>query len=160
VLLRAARRRLALSVIGCAAVLGFLASTTLVGDALLAPLERQYPAFEPEQAAEVRDIVVLGSGYEPFDQIPVTGALDPDGLARIVEGVRLARLRPDSRLIVSGGALPGPSPVARGYAHLAADLGIQPSALLTMDRARNTDQEAREVAALLGHTPFILVTSA
>lgn len=160
VLLRASLRRLGLWVIGCAAVFGFLASTTLVGDALLAPLERQYPAFEPGQAAEVHDIVVLGSGYEPFDQIPVTGALDPDGLARIVEGVRLARLRPDSRLIVSGGALPGHSPIALGYAHLAADLGIEPSVLVTMDRARTTDQEAREVAALLGHTPFILVTSA
>jgi uncharacterized SAM-binding protein YcdF (DUF218 family) len=160
VLLRGSRRRLGVWVIGGAAVLAYLASTTLVGNALLAPLERQYPAFEPAQAAAVHDIVVLGSGYDPHDQIPVTGALDPDGLARIVEGVRLAHMRPDSRLLVSGGALPGHSPIALGYARLAADLGIEPSALVTMDRALNTDQEAREVAALLGHSPFILVTSA
>jgi uncharacterized SAM-binding protein YcdF (DUF218 family) len=160
VLLRGSRRRLGAWVIGCAAVLAYLASTTLVGNALLVPLERQYPAFEPTQAAGVRDIVVLGSGYEPDDHIPVTGALDSDGLARIVEGVRLARMRPDSRLLVSGGALPGHSPIALGYAELAAGLGIAPSSLVTMDRALNTDQEAREVAALLGGSPFILVTSA
>ena len=43
---------------------------------------------------------------------------------------------------------------------MAVELGIQPSALVIMDHALNTAEEARDVAALLGHTPFILVTSA
>ena len=47
-----------------------------------------------------------------------------------------------------------------GYARLAADLGIDPAAIVVMDRAVDTEQEAREVAALLGQTPFVLVTSA
>jgi uncharacterized SAM-binding protein YcdF (DUF218 family) len=159
-LLRGTRRRMGRWVIAAGAAIAYLASTPLVGNALLAPLERQYPAFEPTQARGVRDIVVLGSGYEPRDDIPVTGALDADGLARIVEGVRLVQLRPDSRLLVSGGALPAFKPVALGYARLAADLGVQPSALIVLDKALNTGQEARDVAAVLGHSPFILVTSA
>jgi uncharacterized SAM-binding protein YcdF (DUF218 family) len=159
-LLRGPRRRTGAWLITAGAVIAYLASTSLVGTALLAPLERQYPAFEPIQALGVRDIVVLGSGYEPHDHVPVTGALDADGVARIVEGVRLARSRPDARLLVSGGAPPGFTPGALGYTQLATELGIQRSALIVMDRALDTDQEARDVVALLGHSPFILVTSA
>lgn len=159
-LLRGSRRRTGIWLISAGAILAYLASTSLVGNFLLAPLERQYPPFEPTQSLGVLDIVVLGSSYEPNDYYPVTGALDADGLARIVEGVRLARSRPDSRLLVSGGAPPGFTPSALGYARLATELGIQPSALVVMDRALDTNQEAREVAGLLGHSPFLLVTSA
>ncbi len=159
-LLRGRRRRTGIWFLGTGAALAYLASTSLVGNALIAPLETQYPALDADQAAGVRDIVVLGSGYAPHDHIPVTGALDADGLVRIVEGVRLARGRPATRLLVSGGALPGFIPSALGYARLAADLGIDPAAIVVMDRAVDTEQEAREVAALLGQTPFILVTSA
>jgi uncharacterized SAM-binding protein YcdF (DUF218 family) len=159
-LLRGSRRRLGSRLIAAAALIAYLASTSLVGNALLGPLERAYPAFIPSQALGVRDIVVLGSSYEPDDQIPVTGALDASGLARIVEGVRLAHARPNSRLLLSGGAPPGFMRSAQGYAQLAADLGVERSALLVMDRPVDTRQEAQEVAAVLGHSPFVLVTSA
>jgi uncharacterized SAM-binding protein YcdF (DUF218 family) len=158
--LRGPRRRAGRWLIASGAILAYLASTTLVGNALLAPLEHQYPTLTPAQAAGLRDIVVLGSAYEPHDNIPVTGALAADGLARIVEGVRLARSIPDSRLLVSGGARPGFTPSALGYAKLATDLGVPQPALIVMDRALDTSQEARAVAALLGRAPFILVTSA
>ena len=118
------------------------------------------PALRPRTAVGVRDIVVLGSGYAPDNRIPVTGALDADGLARIVEGVRLAHSRPDSRLLVSGGAPPGFAPGARGYARLATEMGIDGASIVVMDRALNTEQEAAEVAAMMGQSPFILVTSA
>lgn len=159
-LLRGPRRRAGAWVIATGGALGYLASTSLVGNALLAPLEGQYPAFEAAQASGVRDIVVLGSSYEPYDHNPVTGSLDADGLARIVEGVRLAHLRPNSRLLVSGGAALGFTPGALGYARLATELGIDPSTLIVLDRALDTNQEAHDVTTLLGHSPFILVTSA
>jgi uncharacterized SAM-binding protein YcdF (DUF218 family) len=159
-LLRSPRRRAGAWFIVTGAVLAYLASTSLVGNALLAPLERQFGVIDPTQAIGVRDIVVLGSGYEPQEHIPVTGALDADGLARIVEGVRLMRARPDSRLLVSGGAPPGFAPSALGYARLATELGIPRSELIVLDRALDTSQEARAVVAVLGHAPFILVTSA
>ena len=159
-LLHFSRGRAGAWLIAIAGSVAYLASTSMVGDALLAPLVGEYPVFEPVRALGVRDIVVLGSSYAPRDRIPVTGALDPDGLARIVEGVRLARSRPGSRLLVSGGAPPGFAPSALGFAQMAADLGIERSSVVIMDRALDTSQEARDVAALLGHAPFILVTSA
>lgn len=147
----------------CVALAGavvYLGSTTLVGNALLAPLERRYPPLIPGQAPSVEDIVVLGSGYEPEDAVPVTGALDADGLARIVEGVRLFRERAHSRLYVSGGAPDGFVPAARGYARLAEELGVPAGEIVLLDTPRDTAQEARKLAGLFGEKPFILVTSA
>ena len=154
------RRRAGLWVICVGIFVGYLASTSLLGNALLRTLEQQYTAFDPSQAAGVRDIVVLGSGYEPRDHIPITGALDADGLARIVEGVRLTKSRIGARLLVSGGAERGHMPGAVGYAQLSADLGIQRSNLVILDHASDTAEEARDVFAVLGRAPFILVTSA
>jgi uncharacterized SAM-binding protein YcdF (DUF218 family) len=159
-LLRGGRRRSGIWTLFAGAALAYLASTSLIGNALLSPLEHRYPTFEPTQEIALRDIVVLGSGYEPSDGVPVTGALDAAGLARIVEGVRLALARPGSRLLVSGGAATGLTPIAWGYARMATELGIERSKLFIMDRALNTTQEAHEVYALLGGAPFILVTSA
>jgi uncharacterized SAM-binding protein YcdF (DUF218 family) len=145
----------------CAAATVYLGSLAPVGQALLAPLEGAYPPLAAEASLEsLNAIVVLGSGYMPRDAIPVTGALDADGLARIVEGLRLARRVPGVRLVVSGGAPPGYTPGALGYAQLARDFGVDDASLVVLQSPLNTAAEAREVAALLGAAPFVLVTSA
>jgi uncharacterized SAM-binding protein YcdF (DUF218 family) len=151
------KRRLFVS----AALVAYLGSIPLVGDVLLEPLERRYPALRQDQPLPtVNYVVVLGSGYVPRDEIPVTAALDPDGLARIVEGIRLTRLLSSARLVVSGGAPVGDAPSALGYARLASDLGMPPASLLVSDRALNTFSEVHSVVEFVGNAPFILVTSA
>lgn len=143
----------------CATALAYLFSIPLVGRALLRPLEARFaPLGEP--LPTVGFVVSVGSGYRPHDGIPVTAALDEDGLARIVEAVRLLRELPDARLVVSGGAPAGQPPVALGAARLARALGVPQQALLVCDRPLDTAAEAREVAQLLNGAPFILVTSA
>lgn len=155
------RRRIAAWLLTSAAIVAYLGTITLVGDALLAPLERQYPPLlQSEALPTVGYIVVLGSGYAPRDGIPITAALDEEGLVRIVEGVRLARRFGAVRLVVSGGAPPGGMAPAVGYAQLASELGISNESLVVLDRPRDTNAEAHAVAALLGQAPFILVTSA
>src|SRR5580704_6400894 len=82
------RRRLSTGLFILAAATAYASSTGIVGDSLVGPLERQYPALREDQSFPgVNWIVVLGSDYSPRAGIPVTAALDPDGLARIVEGV-------------------------------------------------------------------------
>jgi uncharacterized SAM-binding protein YcdF (DUF218 family) len=132
-----------------------------VGDALLGPLERQYPPLRLDQSLpKVGYVVVLGSGYTPRNGIAVTAALDEEGLVRIVEGIRLARKIGGVRLVVSGGSRRGGAPPALGYAELARDLGVDNASLLVLDRPLDTSSEARAVSALLGQAPFVLVTSA
>jgi len=154
------RKRVATILMAMAVAIAYGGSTAIVGDGLLGPLEQWYPPFRGGQSLPVTWIVVLGSDYAPRDGIPVTAALDSDGLVRIVEGVRLAREYAGSRLLVSGGARPGLAPPAQGYAELARDLGIDSAAITLSDKPLDTGSEARAVAKLLGRTPFLLVTSA
>jgi uncharacterized SAM-binding protein YcdF (DUF218 family) len=162
VILRGFRlRRAALAMLILALGVGYLGSTSLVGDALLGPLERRYPPLEldalPRDAAYV---VVLGSGYAPGGHLPVTAALNEDGLARVVEGIRISRRLQHAQLVVSGGAVPGDTPSAFGYAKLAHDLGIDVPPSRVLSTPLDTGEEARAIAALIGQAPFILVTSA
>jgi uncharacterized SAM-binding protein YcdF (DUF218 family) len=105
-------------------------------------------------------VVVLGSGYDPADHLPVTAALDRDGLVRVVEGIRISRRLHDARLVVSGGAGPGDTPSAYGYQKLADELGVDVPRANVLDTPRDTEEESRAVAARIGAAPFILVTSA
>jgi uncharacterized SAM-binding protein YcdF (DUF218 family) len=154
------RIRTSWALLVCAAVVLYLSSIPLVGYALLRPLEAAFPPLTGEQPPAVGYVVVLGSGYAPYDAIPVTAALDEDGLVRVVEAVRLVRSLSGSRLVVSGGARQGSVPVAEGYARLARELGIGRQSIILSDQPIDTRAEAGEVWRLLGSAPFLLVTSA
>jgi uncharacterized SAM-binding protein YcdF (DUF218 family) len=155
------RRRIAGWLLASAAAVVYLGALVPVGDALLAPLESQYPPLRADAKLQRIDyIVVLGSGYMPRDGIPVTAALDEDGLVRIVEGLQLARRLGAVQLVVSGGAAPGFTPAALGYAALARAFGVDDASLVVLDRSVDTGDEARAIKSLLGGAPFLLVTSA
>ena len=155
------RRKGAAWLLASAAACLYLGGLVGIGEVLLTPLEREYPPLAADAALEgVGNIVVLGSGYMPRDSIPVTAALDEDGLVRIVEALRLARRMPGVRLIVSGGASPGNAPAALGYAQLARDFGVADASLVVLQTPRDTGAEALAVASLLAGSPFLLVTSA
>jgi uncharacterized SAM-binding protein YcdF (DUF218 family) len=154
------RRRLAVWLAGSAGAIAYLCSIPPVGDALLRPLENVYAPLDERTIGEAGYIVVLGSGYMPRPKVSITSELDHEGLVRIVEGVRLARLHAPKTLIVSGGAPAGASPAAIGYAELARDLGIAEENMRVMADPLDTASEAKEIAASLGAQPFVLVTSA
>lgn len=155
------RRRLGRALFAAATVLAYVGSTAAVGDLLIGPLERRYPPLaEGAIPVAVKYVVVLGSGFAPHGNIPITAAIDPDGLPRIVEAVRLIRRLPDARLVVSGGARAGALAPALGYAQLARDLGVVQASMVVLDKGLNTHDEARNVAGVLGNERFLLVTSA
>lgn len=155
-----ARRRSTLILSVLAAAIVFLGGTVPVGNALLRPLEDSYQPLAVSRLPQVQYVVVLGSGYSPRDDLPITAALDDQGLRRIVEGIILSRRIPNAKLIVSGGAPVGQAPPALGYARLALDLGVPSSSIIMLDGARDTYQEAHAVVARVGSRQFILVTSA
>jgi uncharacterized SAM-binding protein YcdF (DUF218 family) len=139
----------------------YLSATAPVADGLLLPLERRYPPIGDHQALpRVQDVVVLGSGYAPRRGLPVTAALECDGLARIAEGVMLLRRIPGARLVVSGGPSGHGVSSATGYSRFAIAMGVDPSAIVTLDRSDNTAAEAAAISRALGRQPFLLVTSA
>ncbi len=155
------RSRIASWLLFSAAAIGYLGAIGPVGNALLGPLERWHPPLREEQLLPgVRHVVVLGSGYSPRDELPVTSALDEAGLVRIVEGVRLTKWLDSAHLVVSGGAPPGLAPSAAGYAQLARELGVSDALLIVLDESLDTGDEARDVVEAIDEEPFLLVTSA
>jgi uncharacterized SAM-binding protein YcdF (DUF218 family) len=156
------RRKPAIILFASGVVLAWLCSLPVVGDIFLLPLESRYAPLDEAAVppAQVPAIVVLGSSYSPRDNRPITAVLDDEGLARIAEGVRLALRFPAAKLVVSGGSpSPGRAP-ALGYARFAREFGIPQDRLIVLGKARDTAQEATEIAAALHSKNFILVTSA
>jgi uncharacterized SAM-binding protein YcdF (DUF218 family) len=145
----------------CAAAGAYLSCTRLFGDALLGPLERQYPPLRADAALSTTHyVVVLGSDYYPRDSIPAVSALDAEGLRRLVEGIRQLRQLVAANLVVSGGARPGHGAPALGYAAAAVELGVPAASITVLSDSLDTEAEARAVAQRLGPASFVLVTSA
>jgi len=121
------------------------AAVALVCLVALTPLPNYLAlALRPVPRLEAADAsVVLGGSVEP------DGALSPESLARVMQGIRLykARLAP---LIVFSGAAFGDRPVeAEVAARLARDLGVPAEPILTETGARTTREEAERIARRL-----------
>jgi uncharacterized SAM-binding protein YcdF (DUF218 family) len=148
----------------------FVASNKQVGQMLLRPLESQYSSQSeltagaplPAPLASCRAIVVLGGGHSDQAGLSALNQLSSSALARIAEGVRLARMLPQATLIVSGPAAGKTGAThASVLAAAAVSLGIDPKRIVQIDTARDTDDEVQAVKQRLGTTtPFALVTSA
>jgi uncharacterized SAM-binding protein YcdF (DUF218 family) len=150
-----------------ATVLLFLFSNRFVSTHLLRPLELRFPAIPeiapgspaPEAIATCKIVAVLGSGHSEMPGISATGQLATAGLARIVEAVRILRAVPGARLIVSGPGEPGHPSHASVLALAAESLGVDPSRITLLETARDTEDEAMDVARMAKGARIALVTS-
>lgn len=132
---------------------------------VLYSLERSYAPLIVDQITpavrdKIRHVVVLGSGHVSDPDLPKTGQIGASSLYRLVEGVRLYRLLPGSRLVITGGVIPDPVTNARVVSHVAQQIGIPVQDMIIEERPSDTVEEARLLQGLLGSTPFVLVTSA
>lgn len=146
---------------------GILAITLLsldpLADRLLSPLESRYPPYALNSSSAGTDIsyvVVLGGGHTSDPGLPVTAQIGPSGLARLIEAVRIYRLHPGSRLLLSGGGVFDPVPEADLMAAVATSIGVPPEDIIKESASLDTKDEARIIKSMIGEKPFILVTSA
>jgi len=142
---------------GTLLLLGF--SSCFTANALLRPLERQYAPARSADATTARTpvnfIVVLGGRAYDDPALSPTSRLSPHLLARLVEGIRLQRENPGSKLVVSGS-----HGSARGMAEVAETLGVPTADIIRLPQPSDTAEEAAQVATLIGRRQFVLVTSA
>jgi uncharacterized SAM-binding protein YcdF (DUF218 family) len=131
-------------------------------DGLLRSLERRHAPIITAEAATrpVRWIVVLGGGSSSDAGLPPAERLSEASLERLVEGVRLHRQLPGSRLLLSGGSVFGSGSDAEAMHALALELGVEPAALVLDDVSLDTESQAQAVSSQLGGEEFFLVTSA
>lgn len=111
------------------------------------------------RAREARWIVVLGGGHSTSRALPPNSELNDLTLARLVEAIRLKRLVPQAKMILSGG-FGGTITHAEVLAETAVALGVPRDDLVLEKRTFDTADEARLIGAIVGGDPFILVSSA
>jgi len=147
---RKGRRLLAIGVVAL-----WMISLGLPFDLIGRWLEGRHPAIAlPEQALElaaVRWIVVLDGGHLSGEHLPSSSLPNDASIYRAVEGIRLYRAIPESRIILSSEA---------SYSRLTSELGVASARMDLQESARNTAQEAARVRSWVGDEPVVLVTTA
>jgi uncharacterized SAM-binding protein YcdF (DUF218 family) len=163
------KQRLGKVVVTLGTLFLLLLSLSFFSSQLLTPLEGRYPALlNPEiiawqggvDAATPKWIVVLGGGHMSDPRLPVTSQISRPALERLVEGVRLYKAIPGSRLLLSGGGAYDPVPEADVMARIAVLLGAKAQDITQERDSRDTADEAAIVAKMVGAQQIILVTSA
>ncbi len=132
-----------------------------VSERLLKPLEYMYPPLiHPVNTEDVRWIVVLGGGCTSNKKLSITSQVTDPSLFRLVEGIRLHREIPKSRLILSGGRVFDPASEASVMAEVAIAIGVKKEDLVLEEDSKETEDQARFIHRMVKQEPFILVTSA
>jgi uncharacterized SAM-binding protein YcdF (DUF218 family) len=145
-------------------IMSYLPVSRAIDDALKDPFEAYMPkrasAMDRTAAREVKYVVVLAGGHAADPSIPVTGWLSCPSLLRLLEGVRIFRQYPESRLILSGCGAFDPVPEAHVMADVAGFLGVDGSHIILESGSYDTEDQARLIRPIVGNQPFVLVTSA
>ncbi len=155
------RSRLGNTLVLVGAVLLTVFSFPITGYVLLRPLEvKAGPYADPAElnAKGVRYIVVLAGDWLREDVPPADGL--GKSLYRVMEGVRLWKGCPESKLVLSGGSMPGLASSKKALAAIPLELGVPESAIILNNEAWDTEDEARIFSRIVGTSPFALVTSA
>lgn len=138
-----------------------VASYGFTGRPLLEGIEYRYnPRPELKDLEGVRWVVVLGGGVWDDPRLSSTARLTESSVCRLAEGIRIWRQIPGSKLLLSGGRVYTPVPEARAMAELARELGVPDSSMALETDSRDTGEQARLVAGMVGDQRVVLVTSA
>ncbi len=159
------RRKAAIACIACAtAILLFFGYGVYTKQALY-HLERSYAPLiikqiDPKIRHQIRYVVVLGSGHVSDPNLPRTSQIGGSSLYRLIEGIRIYRELPGSKLVISGGVIPDPLKNALVVRDVAQQIGIPSQDMVVETRPADTFEEARILKEQLVDQPFVLVTSA
>jgi len=140
-----------------------LLSLTPVSNSLLASLENQYPGHIQQSTINnhhVKFIVVLGGGHITDPAISITSQANTSTLVRVTEGVRLLKIYPDSKLVLSGGSVFSNSPEAETMHTIVKFMGITEKNLILEHQSKDTKDQAVNIKAIVKDNRFILITSA
>ena len=125
------------------------------------PFERLYRPYLGGGGEAFDAVVVLGNGVaHPGDgTIPALSRLNDCSRARLVEGVRLWRLRPEAELIVCGYGM-GLENCADAMAEAAIELGVVPERVRRLGQSLDTRHEATLTGEIVGGGKVLVVTTA
>ena len=130
-------------------VFGFLllvaAGHQIPSDKVLEPLESKYQPITdvqqqlPEEIRHIRWIVVLGGGHSINTNLPPTKRTSATSMERLVEGIRLYRMIPGSKLLLSGGSVYDSTSDALFMSDVAVSLGVDKHDIVLKTESKDTD---------------------
>ncbi len=142
-------------------------SFELVPSLLLRPLEYRYPSlceYTPvaliEKYPDIKWIIVLSGGHTTSPEVPLSLQGTRVSTVRLVEGIRLLRIYPQAKLLLSGGEYSGQICDADAMAAMAKDLGVSDQSIVLERESTDTQNQARMIQHIVGSDGSILVTSA
>ncbi|GAA3943728.1 ElyC/SanA/YdcF family protein [Litoribacillus peritrichatus] len=145
----------------------WVSSFNPIANRLLLPLESKYTPYQYQAELAVGYVHVLGGGHMEGARLPGEVQLSSTSLARLVEGLRIANLHPESVLVLSGYAGIGSRNQlsnAEAAKKIALSLGFPEHRIQLFPEAKDTREEARSVAKLVGElsddASLVVVTSA
>ena len=115
-------------------------SSAPVSNAIVATLEDTYSVVQ-ELPDDTALILVLGSGHHYLPERPANSVLMPVALARLSEGVRLWKTRPDVHMMLSGTKFRSEISHAQAMANMAHTLDVSTSQIVLADETRDTAEE-------------------
>lgn len=149
--------------LGFAILIFLITSTGYLPGYFANRLETKYPVYHLPQGQDTTRtfILVLGSGYTLDKRLPANSQLGNAALARLVEGIRVHKMLPQSIIITSGYAPDGNETQAQVTKRAALLLGIDAGNVATLDNPKTTQDEAAELKRIFGiNLKLIIVTDA
>jgi uncharacterized SAM-binding protein YcdF (DUF218 family) len=140
-----------------------LFSYSFIANYISATLEKQYPSL-PQNAdpklQNIKYVVVLGGGVKVDKSQPVSSQIGETTLVRLVEGIRLLHLYPNTKLILSGGKTFNSESEAAVMKSVAIILGVSDSKIIEDNISLDTQMQANNLKNIIHENKFFLVTSA
>ena len=130
-----------------------------VANSFIGPLESQYKSFT-KLNKRLDYIVILGCGHTSDNKRPALQQLKICSLQRLTEGLRIAQLHPEAKVITSGAAIYDPVSNAEKVKQAAMELGLDESRIIVEDSAKHTEDEALYIGRHLIHHNVALVPHA
>ncbi len=129
---------------------------------LMLRLEREYPPLlNPPTSPKMDRIVVLAGYAEEHRGFPVTTNVSKQTISTLSEGLRIYRLLPGAKMIMSGGVVrEGEKPVAAAMSEFLQEMGVPVQDVIVEGKSQNTYENLGEVKRIVGSAPFVLVAQA
>ncbi len=128
-------------------------------DKLLWDLEAQYPPYSSD-SGNVEFVIVLGSSHTTIPGRSAFSTLSHSAKARLSEGIRVYKLNPGSKMIVSGYSGGDVRTQAQALFDAAVELGISKDDIIIEPRPMDTKDEAFLIKDIVNGKRAALVTSA
>jgi uncharacterized SAM-binding protein YcdF (DUF218 family) len=143
----------------CGGLLFLIFLFSPIAEYLILGLEKNYqPLLSPPVSPTIERIVVLAGYGRENPGYPITSNVSEQTLCTMSEGLRLYRLIPGAKLLLSGGVVrQGDRSVAATMADFFRQMGVPTKDLIVEGNSLNTYENLLQVKKIVGSKPFILV---